>query len=117
EERLAAARLLPGPRDREHLVLAQERALASSRRARERAVAADVATQRRQRNEHLRRGRDEPSGPQSARLREPLLERRGAEVSGDAHDPLEHTSMVSLRIRLTENDRGGLDAIPVPDPR
>ena len=59
EERLGAARLGARARDREHLVLGEVRALAAPRRPRERAVAADVAAERRQRDEHLRRVRDE----------------------------------------------------------
>ena len=47
EERLAAAGRRAGARDREHLVLGHERALAAPRRPRERAVAADVAAERR----------------------------------------------------------------------
>ena len=54
EERLAATGRRPRPRDREHLVLGHERSLAATRRSRERAVAADVAAERRQRDEDLR---------------------------------------------------------------
>ena len=66
EERLAAAGRRARARDREHLVLGHERALAAARRARERAVAADVAAERRQRDEDLRRVRDERPAPQRA---------------------------------------------------
>ena len=54
EQRLGAAGRGAGPSDREHLVDGQVRALAAARRSRERAVAADVAAQRRQRDEDLR---------------------------------------------------------------
>ena len=59
EERFAAARGGTGARDREHLLLGHERALAAPGRPRERAVAADVAAERRQRDEDLRRVRHE----------------------------------------------------------
>ena len=62
EERFAAARGGAGARDREHLLLGHERALAAPGRPRERAVAADVAAERRQRDEDLRRVRDEGPG-------------------------------------------------------
>ena len=62
EERLAATGRGAGARDREHLVLGQVRALAAARRPRERAVAADVAAERRQRDEDLRRVGDERPG-------------------------------------------------------
>ena len=76
EERLAAARGGTGARDREHLLLGHERALAAPGRPRERAVAADVAAERRQRDEDLRRVRDEGAWPQASSLGEKLLERR-----------------------------------------
>ena len=47
EERLATAGRRTRARDLEHLVLGHERALAAARRARERAVAADVSAERR----------------------------------------------------------------------
>ena len=81
EERLAAARRRTRARDREHLLLGHERALAAPRRPRERAVAADVAAERRQRDEDLRRVRDERAWPQRACLREQLLERRASSSS------------------------------------
>ena len=77
EERLAAAGGGARARDREHLLLRHERALAAPRRTRERAVAADVAAERRQRDEDLRRVRDERAAAQAASLGEQLLERRG----------------------------------------
>src|SRR5204863_9245126 len=58
EERLAATGGGPGPRDREHLVLAHVRALAAPRRLRERAVAADVPAELGERDEGLRRAGD-----------------------------------------------------------
>ena len=77
EERLGAAGRGAGARDREHLVLGQVRALAAPRRPRERAVAADVAAERRQRDEDLRRVGDEPAAaPPPARRREQVVERR-----------------------------------------
>ena len=81
EERFAAAGRGAGARDREHLVLGHERALAAPGRPRERAVAADVAAQRRQRDEDLRRVRDERAAPQPPRLGEKLLERRASSSS------------------------------------
>ena len=63
EERLRAAGRRAGARDREHLGLGQVRPLAAPWRARERAVAADVAAERRQRDEDLRRVGDEPASP------------------------------------------------------
>ena len=101
EERLAAAGGGARASDREHLVLGHERALAAPRRPRERAVAADVAAQRRQRDEDLRRVRDERAAPQSPRLGEEVVERRGEEVGRRAHVLREHTSMMRVRIRLT----------------
>ena len=66
-----------GPRDREHLVLREEGPLAAARRTRKGAVAADVAAERRQRDEDLRRVRDEPAAaPPLARRREQFVERR-----------------------------------------
>ena len=93
EERLATARSRAGARDRQHLVLGHERALAAPRRPRERAVAADVSAERRQRDEDLRRVRDERAGPQTPGLREQLVERRGEEIGGGDHVLREHTSM------------------------
>ncbi len=118
EERLAAAGRGSRPRDREHLVLGHERALPAPRRPRERAVAADVAAQRRQRDEDLRRVRDERAAPQTPRLGEQVVERRGEEVRRRAHVLREHTSMTRVRIRLIR--RGSerrRDEVPVPDPR
>ena len=57
EQRLVAAGQPPCLGDREHLVLAHVAALAAPRRARERAVVADVAAEVRERNEDLRRER------------------------------------------------------------
>src|SRR5207237_693061 len=59
EERLVAAGVGARMRDLEHLVGGQECALAAARRGGERAVVADVAAQLRQRDEDLRRVRDE----------------------------------------------------------
>ena len=81
EERFAAAGRRPGAGDSEHLVLGHVRALASPRRAGERAVAADVAAERRQRDEDLGRVGDERPRSQAARLREQLVQRRGEEFA------------------------------------
>ena len=85
----------------EHLVLGQERALPAPRRSGERAVAADVAAQRRQRDEDLRRVGDERAGAQPARLGEQLLE-RCCEKIGD------HASIVARESVVTTTGRGGL---------
>ena len=87
EERFVAAGRRAGARDREHLVLGHECPLAAARWARERAVAANVTAQRRERDEDLRRVGDERPRAQPARLREQLLERRGEKVGG-AHHPV-----------------------------
>ena len=77
EERLGAAGRRARARDREHLVGGQVRALAAARRPGERAVAADVAAERRQRDEDLRRVGDEPAAAAPlARRREQIVERR-----------------------------------------
>jgi hypothetical protein len=60
EEGLATAGGGPCARNRENFVDRQVRALAAPGRPRERAVVADVATKLRQRNEDLRRVRDQP---------------------------------------------------------
>ena len=59
EERLAAAGRRPGAGDGEHLVLGHVRTLAALRRPGERAVTADIAAERGQRDEDLGRVRDE----------------------------------------------------------
>ena len=76
EERLGASGLRPRPRDREHLVLREVRALAAPRRPGERAVAADVAAERRQRDEDLRRVRDERARTQAPGLGHEVVEGR-----------------------------------------
>ena len=113
EERLAASRRRARPRDREHLVLGHERAFAATRWARERAVAADVATERRQRDEHLRRVRDERSRAEPPGLREQLLERRGADVGESARH------RTSIRRWQVPTDETGRRANPAacPSPR
>ena len=68
EQRLRAAGGCSGAGDLEHLVDRQERALTAARRSRERAVAADIAAQRRQRDEDLGRVRDEAPAAQRPRL-------------------------------------------------
>ena len=81
EQRLGAPGRGAGARDPEHLLLGQVRALAAARRPRERAVAADVAAERRQRDEDLRRVRDEAvAAAARARGRQQVLERCGEEV-------------------------------------
>ena len=107
EERLAAAGGCACARDREHFFLRHERALAAPRRPREGAVAADVAAERRQRDEDLRRVGDERSGAQSPRLHEQLLERRGEKVDGAHHPVREHTSRPQGRIRLPRTPTKG----------
>ena len=99
EERLAAARGSASASDRQHLVLGQVRALPPARRAGERAVPADVAAQRRQRYEDLRRVGDERAGPEAPCLREKLLVRRGEQVGGDSRHRPEHTSSARGPIR------------------
>ena len=101
EERLATAGGRAGARDREHLLLRHERALAAARRPRERAVAADVAAERRQRDEDLRRVGDERAGSQPARLGEQLLER--------GRQQLVHRAIVSRRSRRTSNAAAATD--------
>ena len=76
EEGFAAARCGAGPGDLEHLVEREVRALASPRRTGERAVAANVAAERRQRDEHLRRVRDEATRTLPTGLGEEVVERR-----------------------------------------
>ena len=77
EQRLGATGGRAGARDREHLLLGQERPLTAARRPSERAVAADVAAKRRQRDEDLRRVGDEPAAPPPlARRREQVVQRR-----------------------------------------
>ena len=68
EQRLRAAGGRSRASDLEHLVDGEEGALTAARRARERAVAADIAAQRRQRYEHLGRVRDESPVAQRPRL-------------------------------------------------
>ena len=83
EERLAAAGLHPGPGDGEHLVLGEERTLAAPRRPGERAVAADVAAERRQGHEHLGRVRHQRARAvraQAPGLGHELVERSVREV-------------------------------------
>ena len=78
EQRLVAARQPPRLGDREHLVLAHVAALAAPRRARERAVVADVAAEVRERDEDLRRERHERPGRARARALAQLGQRRAA---------------------------------------
>ena len=63
EERLAAACARTRPRDSEHIVDRHERALATTWWPRERAVMAYVAAELRERDEDLRRVRDERPVP------------------------------------------------------
>jgi len=86
EERLGAARLRARPRDGQHLVLGEVRALAAPRRPRKGAVAADVAAERRQRDEDLRRVGDErpdPFGAQAPRLAHEVVEGRAKKLGGE----------------------------------
>ena len=109
EERFATACSRAGARDRQHFVLGKERSLAASRRPRERAVAANVSAERRQRDEDLRRVRDEEAEPQTTGLREQVLERRRDEIDGGDHVRREHTSMRRVRIRLVRRSSVGRD--------
>src|SRR3954453_17282978 len=99
EERLAAPGCSPRAGDLEHLVLAHVRRLPPPWRPRERAVAADIAAELRQRDEDLGRIGDEPAvtelpkSPGLARERSPRL---GDELEGlDRGESLTHG--VSLR--------------------
>ena len=76
EERLGAAGLGARARDRQHLVLGQVRPLAAAGRPGEGAVAADVAAERRQRDEDLGRVRDERRRSETPRLGQHVVERR-----------------------------------------
>ncbi len=75
EQRLRAAPFGTGLGDSEHRVGGHVRALAAARWPGEGAVAADVAAQRRQRDEDLGGVGDERPRPQPARLHEELVER------------------------------------------
>ena len=84
EQRLAAAGGGSGAGDLQHLVEGQVRALAPLRRRRERAVVADVAAELRQRDEDLRRVRDEAAAAAVAdgpRLGAQLVERGRQELA------------------------------------
>ncbi len=107
EERLAAAGGSASARDLQHLFLGHERPLAAPRRACERAVAADVAAERRQRDEDLRRVGDERPATQSPGLLEQLPERRSEKVDGAHHPVREHTSRPRGRIRLPRTPTKG----------
>ena len=83
EERLGAAGGGAGARDLEHLLHRQVGPLAPARRPRERAVAADVAAQRRQRNEDLRRVGDERATPEPPRLGHEVGQGRGDDLGDE----------------------------------
>ena len=102
EQRLGAARRGAGPGDLEHLLLAHERAFAAPRRPGERAVAADVAAQRRQRDEDLRRVRDERSRAVRA-ARASATRRRAA--SGGARRGLAHRRVECRRAVSSRRSR------------
>ena len=119
EQRLAAAGGRAGARDLEHLLLGQVGPLSAPRRPGEGAVAADVAAERRQRQEHLRRVGDERPGAQAPGLGEQVVERRREEVAGElgvdggrAHVFREHTSMRSgfIRRRRTPPEEARCDS-------
>ncbi len=97
EQRLRAAGGCACTGDLEHLRLAQERPLATAGRPRKGAVAADVAAERGQRNEDLRRVRDDGARAQPAGLRHQVLE-AGAEKLG-LHLPTPAAPGVALRPR------------------
>ena len=85
EQRLVATGRRTRARDREHFVDRHVRPLPAPRRARERAVVADVPAELRQRDEDLRRIRDERPGSSladGARLRAQLVRRRLDERKG-----------------------------------
>ncbi len=110
EQRLAAAGGGAGAGDLQHLVERQVRALAALRRRRERAVVADVAAELRQRDEDLRRVRDEPAAAavaDGARLRAQLVERRRQELA-DLHGG-------SLRAAAAAAGRVRSGRVPVSD--
>ncbi len=109
EQRLGAAGRRPCSCDREHLALGQERALAAPRRPGERAVPADVAAERRQRDEDLRRVGDASRvgslATESPSLGHELVERRVEKVGDEvAHarrgrvDSVPARAVSSLRI-------------------
>jgi hypothetical protein len=85
EERLATTGRSSGACDREDLLFGHVRPFAAAGRAREGAVAADVAAQCRQRDEDLRRVGDEPTRAEPARLREELVERHCEKFPGVDH--------------------------------
>ena len=107
EERLTAPRCGAGASDCQHLVHAHESPLPAPRRTREGAVAAHIAAERGQRNEDLRRVRDERPASQPASLGEQFFEWSGEKVGGGGHVLREHTSMRRPRIRLTHGATKG----------
>ena len=95
EQRLAAPGRSPGARNLQDLVDRHVCALSTARRARERAVVADVATELRQRDEDFRRIRDER--PELLRANPPrlgaqLFERRREEIDSLHPSSLERTT-------------------------
>src|SRR5262249_709316 len=94
EERLAAPCRLAGTRDLEHIVDRHIGPLAGSRRPRERAVVADVATQLRGRDEDLRAVGDEQS---------PLV----ADVPGRRHQLVERRPEIHLRSLCVDRTHSG----------
>ena len=110
EQRFAAAGGGACPGDVQHLVEGQVRALAALRRRREGAVVADVAAELRQRDEDLRRIRDEPTAARvadGARLGAQLVERR--------RQKLAHVHRGSLRAAVTAAGRVRSGRAPVSD--
>ena len=103
EQRLAATCSGAGARDVQHLVRGHVRALALPRRRGERAVVADVPAELRQRDEDLRRERDEAP---LALLPEPL---RGA---GDPPPAAPPSAQVRLGTRCENTQRGYARAHP-----
>ena len=86
EQRLATARRRSRTRDLEHLLLGHEGPLATPWWPRKRAVAADVAAERRQRDEDLRGVRDDGRASTGSCLLEEVVERDVEELeSGIAH--------------------------------
>ena len=106
EQRLAAAGGRAGAGDPEHLVDRHVGTLTAPRRVRECAVVADVAAELRQRDEDLRRIRDETTVTliaQRPRVCTELVERPGEEL---------HQQSLDRRMAPTETQMKSTDATP-----
>src|SRR5439155_14589139 len=98
-----AAGLGAGARDGQHLVRGQVRALAAARRRSEGAVVADVAAELRQRDEDLRRVRDEEPGAGGAEPARRLQQIGGVELGErecvvSPHHACEHTQAMDAHV-------------------